>query len=85
MLHDMLCPVFCMKVFLLLCRWPEALAIADDHMANYPPPGLSQPNLDTHHLAEKVAMLVKSNVRYAQQVHVTLQFSCDGCIGQWHV
>mmetsp|Transcript_9431 Transcript_9431/g.28369 ORF Transcript_9431/g.28369 Transcript_9431/m.28369 type:complete len:793 (-) Transcript_9431:419-2797(-) len=44
-------------------RWPEALAIADDHMANYPPPGLSQPNLDTHHLAEKVAMLVKSNVR----------------------
>ena len=46
-------------------RWPEALAIADDHMARYPPAGLKQPNLDTHHLAEKVAMLVRSKVRHA--------------------
>lgn len=46
-------------------RWPEALAIADDHMARYPPAGLKQPNLDTRHLAEKVAMLARSKVRRA--------------------
>ena len=32
-------------------------------MAEYPPDGLAQPNLDTHHLAAKVASLVDSKIR----------------------
>lgn len=46
-------------------RWPSALAYADEHMAEYPPKGLAQPNLDTHHLAAKVASLVNSKIRCA--------------------
>lgn len=44
----------------LFCRWPDALAMADDHMERYPPRGLKQPNLDTRHLAVKVEALVKA-------------------------
>lgn len=32
-------------------------------MSEYPPEGLAQPNLDTHHLAAKVASLVDSKIR----------------------
>lgn len=46
-------------------RWPAALAYADEHMAAYPPDGLAQPNLDTRHLASKVASLVASKIRCA--------------------
>lgn len=44
-------------------KWPSALAYADEHMAEYPPEGLAQPNLDTHHLAAKVQSLVDSKIR----------------------
>jgi protein phosphatase 1G len=44
-------------------KWPSALGYADEHMAEYPPDGLAQPNLDTHHLAAKVASLVDSKIR----------------------
>lgn len=49
-------------------RWPSALAYADEHMAEYPPDGLAQPNLDTHHLAAKVASLVDSKIRCRSMV-----------------
>lgn len=46
-------------------RWPAALAMADDHMALYPPPGLQQPNLDTRYLAVKVDNMLKADVKLA--------------------
>jgi hypothetical protein len=69
-------------------RWPSALGYADEHMAEYPPDGLAQPNLDTHHLAAKVASLVDSKIRCrSTAVCVQLRTLCQGpgvgCCNTW--
>ena len=47
-------------------------------MAEYPPDGLAQPNLDTHHLATKVASLVDSKIRCRRAAG----FPCCTCCQQ---